>query len=212
MSEAAGIQKLLVLLRELGVRTLDDRLVDGDAGFPVYVPLEGGGNIVLDLPTPGVLASMDPEGIGVAIVDPLGYVRRTWGLASRIGFFTPGRTVLETPLANLLESSFHGAYGNLYLHGYRYFSAGLTTGEVNDVFFLIVNANEERQARMQASKSARMAHALKRLGKSLTMNQEIQALCNSAAHEIASVAELAAVLIWVNRSEDEVLELSSSVG
>jgi len=212
LSEAAGFQKLLGLLRELGVRTLDDRLVDGDAGFPVCVPLEGGGSIVLDLPTPGMLASMDPEGIGVAIVDPLGYVRRTWGLASRINHFKPGRTVLETPLANLLEGSFHGAYGNLYLNGYRYFSAGLTTGEVNDVFLLIVNANEERQARLQASKSARMAHALKRLGKSLTMNQQIQALCNSAAHEIASVAELAAVLIWVNHNEDDVLDLSSSVG
>ncbi|MFI5384958.1 MAG: diguanylate cyclase [Fimbriimonadales bacterium] len=212
MSEAAGIQKLLGLLRELGVRTLDDRLVDGEAGFPVSVPLEGGGVIVLDLPTPSMLTSLDPEGIGVAIIDPLGYVRRTWGVATRVSHFKAGRSVLETPLANLLEGSFHGAHGNLYLNGYRYFSAGLTTGDVSDVFMLIVNASEERQARLQASKSARMAHALKRLGKSLTMNQEIQSLCNSAAHEIASVAELAAVLIWVNRAEDEVLELSASVG
>lgn len=186
--------------------------MDGEAGFPVSVPLEGGGSIVLDLPMPGMLASLDPEGIGVAIIDPLGYARRTWGIAKRIHHFKAGRSVLESPLANLLEGSFHGAHGSLYLNGYRYFAAGLTTGEISDVFILVVNANEERQARVQASKSARMAHALKRLGKSLTMNQQIQSLCNSASHEIASVAELAAVLIWVSRSEDDSLELISSVG
>jgi diguanylate cyclase (GGDEF)-like protein len=212
LSEAADIQKLLSLLRELGVRTLDDRLVDGDAGFPVSVPLEGGGSIVLDLPAPGMLASLDPEGIGVAIVDTLGYVRRTWGVAKRIPHFKAGRSVLETPLLNLLEGSFQGSHGSLYLNGYRYFSAGLTTGEVSDVFILVVNGSEERQARLQANKSERMAHALKRLGKSLTMNQQIEALCNSAAHEIASVAELAGVLIWVNRAEDELLEMVSTVG
>ncbi|HVT13894.1 MAG TPA: diguanylate cyclase [Fimbriimonadaceae bacterium] len=212
MSEADSIQKLLGLLRELGVRTLDDRLIDGGAGFPVCVPLEGGGNIVLDLPAPGMLSSLDPDGVGVAIIDPLGYVRRTWGVAKRIGHFKAGRSVLETPLSSLLEGSFHGSHGNLYLNGYRYFSAGLTTGELSDVFMLVINASEERQARMQASKSTRMAHALKRLGKCLTMNQQIQSLCNAAAHEIASVAELAAVLIWVNRAEDDLLELVSSVG
>lgn len=212
MSEADSIEKLLGLLRELGVRTLDDRLVDGAAGFPVTVPLEGGGTIILDLPAPGMLASLDPDGVGVAIIDPLGYVRRTWGVAKRIPHFKAGRSVLETPLSNLLENSFNGAHGNLYLNGYRYFSAGLTTGELSDVFMLVVNAGDERQARVQASKSMRMAHALKRLGKCLTMNQQIQALCNSAAHEIASVAELAAVLIWVNRADEELLELISSVG
>lgn len=212
LSQSTDIQKLLSLLRELGVRTLDDRLVDGEAGFPVSVPLEGGGNIVLDLPSPGMLASLDPEGIGVAIVDPLGYPRRTWGVAKRIPHFKAGRSVLDTPLSNLLEGSYQGSHGSLYLDGYRYFSAGVTTGEVNDVFVLVTNANEERQSRLQASKSARMAHALKRLGKSLTMNQQITALCNSASHEIASVAELAAVLIWVNRAEDDMLEMVSSVG
>ncbi len=212
MSEAPGIQRLLDLLRELGVRTLDDRLVDGESGFPVCVQLESGGHIVLDLPTPAMLASLDPEGVGIAIIDPLGYVRRTWGVAKRIDFFKQGRTVLETPLSNLIEGSFQGAHGSLYLNGFRYFSAGLTTGEVSDVFILVISAIEERQARLQASKSARMAHALQRLGKSLTMNQQIQALCGSAAHEIASVTELAAVLIWVNRSDDDMLELVASVG
>jgi hypothetical protein len=212
LSEPADLNKLLSLLRELGLRTIDDRLVDGQTGFPVSVALEGGGTIVLDLPAPGMLESLDPDGVGVAIIDPVGYVRRTWGIARRIPHFKTGQSVLETPLANLLEGSYAGAHGSLYLNGYRYFSAGITTGDVSDVFLLVINASEERQARTQASKSARMAHALKRLGKSLTMNQQIQALCNSASHEIASVAELAGVLIWVNRAEDDMLELVSSVG
>lgn len=212
LSEADDLQKLLSLLRELGVRTIDDRLLDGEAGYPVSVHLEGGGTIVLDLPTPGMLASMDPEGLGIAIVDPLGYVRRTWGVARRVPHFKAGKSVLESPLASLVEGSYQGSYGSLYLNGYRYFSAGLSSSDVGDVILLVVNAGEERQARMQASKASRMAIALKRLGKSLTMNQQIQALCNSASHEIASVAELAAVLIWVNRAEDDMLELVSSVG
>lgn len=212
MSERIEIEELLSLLRRLGIRTVDDRLVDGEAGYPVTVPLIGGGSIVLDLPTPGFLSSLDPDGVGVAVIDPLGYVRRTWGVAARIPYFKPGRSVLETPLASLLEGSFQGSHGSLYLNGYRYFGAGVTTGEINDVFVLVVNAGEERQARLQASKSARMAHALKRLGKTLTMNQEIEPLCNSAAHEIASVAELAAVLTWTARLDDKGLDLTSCVG
>jgi len=165
------------------------------------VPLEGGGNLVLDLRAPGFLASLDPEGIGVAIVDPVGYVRRTWGIAKADQPFPAWAHVLETPLVNLLETSYQGSQRRAFLDGYRYFSASLTTGDVSDVFILAVNASEERHARIQASKSARMAHALKRLGKALTRINRFRPLCNSAAHEIASVAELAAVLIWINRSE-----------
>lgn len=211
MSNVSDLQRLVGILRELGVRTLDDRLVDGQSGFPVTLSLEGGGSVVLDLPQPGFLSSLDADSLGVAVLDAMGYVRRAWGITKRISWFRPERSVLDSPLRALLEGSLEGGQGALYLDGYRYFSASVTTDEVNDVIILAVGAAEEKQARREASKSARMATALKRLGKALTMNQGSQPICGSAAHEIASAAELAAVLVWVAQ-EDEALELAASVG
>ncbi len=202
----------MALLRELGVRTLEDRTIDGKVGFPVAVPLADGGSLVLDMPFPAFLAALNPEALGVAILDPLGYVRTSWGLARRVPAFKPGQSVLESPIAGLMEGSYQGGQGALYLDGYRYFSAGLSSTELTDVFVLVVNAQEERQVRKQASKSWRMANALKRLGKTLTMNQTMAPLCVAAAHEIASTAELASVLLWTHNPDDGTLELAASVG
>jgi diguanylate cyclase (GGDEF)-like protein len=210
--EATQFEALVALLRELGVRTLDDRVVDGEAGFPVQVPLAGGGTLVLDLPAPAALGNLDPEGVGVAILDPLGHARRVWGLAQKIPFFRRGQSVLESPIGGLLETRLEGTQGSLYLDGYRYFSAPLETAEISDVFVLIVNAQEERQARRQASKSWRAANALKRLGKALTMNHGTHSICLAASHEVASTTDLAAVLLWTYDSEQRSLELAASVG
>ncbi len=151
---------------------------------------------------------MDPEGVGVAILDPMGFVRRTWGIAARVPFFRIGFSVFDSALEPMIK----GKQTSLFLDGYRYFLADPGANELQDIVILVVNAAEELESRRQANQNARTADALKRLGKALTMNQQIQPLCNSASHEIASVAELAAVLIWINRSADEVLELVSSVG
>lgn len=194
------------------MRTIEDRLVDGQVGFPLSVPLTNGGALVLDLPYPGFLASLDPDGIGIAILDPLGYARVTWGLARRITHFKATESVLESPIGGLLEGSYQGSHGALYLDGYRYFSSSMVQSGISDVFVLVVNAQEERQARRQASKSWRMANALKRLGKALTMNQTMQPMCVAAAHEIASSTELAAVLLWTRGADERKLELAASVG
>src|SRR5947209_15450024 len=95
LSNDSAYEKLVALLRELGVRTIDDRTSDGQTGFPLSVPLADGGSLVLDLPNPAVLASLDPEWIGVAILDPMGYVRASWGLATRLPCFRKGQSVLE---------------------------------------------------------------------------------------------------------------------
>lgn len=212
MNQPAPYEQLLSLLHELGVRTVDDRTSGGQPGFPLSVPLVTGATLVLDLPNPGPLASLDPEALGVAILDPLGYVRRTWGLARRIPLFRGAQSVLESQLGGLLEGTYGGSSGAIYLDGYRYFSGNLANGEGSDIFILVVNAQEERQAKRQASKSWRTANALKRLGKALTMNQTMHPLCTSASHEIASAAELAAVLLWTYNSEENVLDLTASVG
>lgn len=207
-----SVHDLLTLLKEHGVRTIDDRSGDARVGFPIQIPLADGQSIVLDLPAPGPINSLDPSQLGVAILDPTGKVRRTWGLANRLTIFRSNQSLLDSAIANLLESSYQGAQGSLYLDGYRYFSSNIAHEDVNDVFVLVVNAQEERNAKRQASKSWRIANALKRLGKVLTMNQQVQNISIAAAHEVASATELAAVLVWTVDGPDNCLKLAASVG
>ena len=207
-----SLPELLTLLKDCGVRTIDDRTSNGRSGFPVPITLADGQSIVLSLPTPGPLSALDPSQIGVAIIDARGRVRRTWGIATRLNVFRNYSNMGDSPLANLLEMSHQGSYGSLYLDGYRYFSAGLESPESADLFLLVVNAQEERNAKRQASKNRRIANVMKRLGKVLTMNQQVQHIAIAAAHEIASCIELAAVLIWTADTSEDVLKLTASVG
>lgn len=207
-----SVSQLMTLLRELGVRTIDDRPSDGKLGFPVTVPLADGQSLVLDLPTPGPLSNLDPSQLGVAIIDSDGHVLRTWGLANRLTLFRSHQSLLESPIGNLLETSYQGSHGTLYLDGYRYFCAGVANGEETDAFLIVINAQEEQHARRQARKSWRIANVMKRLGKVLTMNQQVQAIAVAAAHEVASATELAAVLVWTVDQSDNCLRLAASVG
>ncbi len=211
MAEDVKIERLQELLEELGVRTVDDRTPGEGAGYPLSLTLEDGSPLTLDLPKPAFLGSLDPEGVGVAILDRQGRARKTWGLAKRIKHFKAGESVIDSPLADLLDGGYHENNGALYLEGYRYYSAGIPAGG-REAFVLVTNAQEERQARRQASRNGRMASALKRLGKALTMNQNLEPLCVAAAHEIASVGELAAVLLWTYEPETKTLRLAASVG
>lgn len=171
---------------------------------------------MLDLDAPALLDRLDPDGVGAAVLDPLGYVRRTWGMAKRITLFRQPGSLFETAIGPLLENTYQGSPGILYLDGVRYFTAGLTSGgpdgPITDVFVLVVNAGDERLAKKQANKSYRMARTLKRLGKALTMNHTMNQICVAASHEIASSAELAAVFIWVNDPSNGTLRLAATVG
>jgi diguanylate cyclase (GGDEF)-like protein len=201
----------VALLREFGVRTVDDRASDGRVGYAVDVPFDGG-TLLLDLPHPGPIATLSPDAIGLAVVDSFGYVRRSWGLADRIPHLREGQAVGETPVGALLESEPGEGTGALYLDGHRYFAGRLTLPGGDDRVILVTSAREEGQVRRLAGKSGRMASALKRLGKALTMHQTMDDLCVASAHEIASATELAAVLIWTSDPEEPTLKLAASVG
>ncbi len=208
LSNKKNYYKLVALLQQLGVRTLADGREDRRTGFPFAILLEGGGELVLDLPYPGILASLSPSMLGVAILDGLGFARTSWGLAKRVSFLKGHESVFQSPIAGLAESAAEGVQGSVYYDGCRYFSAALGS----DVLVLVINASEERHARKQASRSWRMANSLKRLGKALTMNQTLQPLAVASAHELASSAELAAVLLWTVKPAEGILELAASVG
>jgi len=206
------------VLGELGIRTIDDRS-DEWTGFPVVLPLPDGQSLCLDLPQPAILANLDPESVGFAVLDHLGYTRKAWGIARHLPYFDKRHSALESDLASLIEGAFREIPGALYLEGYRFYASGISLGSSFDVVILVTDAQDERpdaqderRARDRASRSERSANALKKIGKALTMNQTLQPLCVAAVHEIASTLELAAVLLWARASDDESLELLASVG
>ena len=202
----------MALLRELGVRAIEDGDIAAVEGFPLTLPLKGDTSLTPDLPEPALLNSLDPELVGAAMLDSTGYIINSWGLAKKSPYLEATQSVLITQIGNLVSSAFDGSTGTLYLEGMRYHVAGLKEGSAKQVLVLVTLASEERSIRRQASKSTRAAAALKRLGKALTMDQRMQQLCLAAVHEIASVAELASVLLWTVDSETGCLRLAASVG
>ncbi|HWD37302.1 MAG TPA: GGDEF domain-containing protein [Fimbriimonas sp.] len=200
------------MLNRAGIATAEGHNYSSPKGYPVVVRLSDGGSLVLDLPFPGFLSQLSEEHVGVVVLDPLGYPASVWGFAKEIPYFQAGRSVLETPIAGLMEGSFEGNHGALYLDGVRYFPSHVETFGRPEVMVLVINASEERHYRSKADKSARTANALKRLGKTLTITQSRQPLCVAATHEIASVMELAAVLLWVYDADSDTIELCASVG
>ncbi len=211
MAQDSNFERLAQLLKEVGIRTVDDRSVDGRSGFLVDVPFDGG-TIILDLPHPGPISALGSDSIGLAVIDPVGYVRQSWGLAERINYLRVGSSISDSPIGPLFDPEPGHSGGAMYLEGNRYFAGHHATGAPDDRFLLVTSAREEGQIRKLASKSGRMAGALKRLGKALTMHQTMDDLCVSSAHEIASAMELAAVLIWMVEPEDGCLRLAASVG
>lgn len=212
MSDLPSLERLRTVLAELGIRTVQDRADDDLVGFPVMLPLPDGQSICLDLPQPGMLSTLDPDSVGVAILDHLGFAKRVWGLAKYIDFFDGKRSCLDTEIASLVEGAYRETPGALYLDGHRYYASGINLGDSFDVFVLITDAQDEQFARKSANRTARSADVLKKIGKALTMNQTLQPLCVAAVHEIASAAELAAVLLWVREADDMPFELAASVG
>lgn len=212
MSGSVPYQSLLDVLREFGVRTIDDRATDGQFGFPVKLKLSDGSEVVLDLPEPALLGALDPEAFGVAVIDPLGYPRRVWGLGKRLPVFHGEQSCFSTEIGPLIEGAVFGTSGSLYLDGYRYHAAPIPIGSHNEALVVVTNAQEEKLAKAQASQSMRTAEALRRIGRSLTMHNTLDQLCLATAHEIASVADLAAVLLWTAGDDDHVLRLTGRVG
>ena len=211
MCEELPFQSLVALLRELGVRVLEEGGSPAAEGFPIALPLRDGNTLVLDLPEPALLSALDPDQVGVAMLDSFGYVTRAWGVARRSPYLQPAESALMTPIGNLVGNAFDGSSGTLYLEGLRYFAAGLS-GPGSKALVVVTSASEERSVRRQASKNTRAAAALKRIGKALTMDQRMQQLSLAAVHEIASVAELAGVLLWTYDQEHGSLKLAASVG
>jgi len=159
---------------------------------------------VADVPEPVEALGLDPSTTGLVDVLPDGRVRGSWGLAARLAEFRVGTDVRSGPfgaaLALLAASARHGSV------------RALGTPEDGGWRLLVVDGEAERVAQERGERLGRLAQGLKRLGKALSMNQNLGPLCVAAVHEIAATAELAAVLIWRHVPETGAMELAASVG
>lgn len=210
MTSPDPIQQLCELLAQLGFRAIPPGSAIPTAGFPVDLSVADGKVLTLDLDQPGLLSSFDPEWIGAAVIDEIGFVSEAWGLARSIQALPPDTNLLETPLAELLLAAYRGSFGSIHHNGFRYFTGSVRNRD--GVLVVVTNAHEEMVLAREAFKSEFDARALRKIGKALTMNQTLEPICYAAVHEITSVAELAAALLWVQTSQESGYELASSVG
>ena len=169
------------------------------------LPLALGSGVVVDVAEPTESLGLDGGLVGLAAVRADGRVRACWGLASSLPELGDGTDLRVGPFAPILsdvpDSCRHGAV--------RVFATPEKDGGWR---LLVTDASEEREAQDGSDRRGRLAQGLKRLGKALSMNQNLGPLCVAAVHEISSTAELAAVLLWRLVPTGEAMELASSVG
>lgn len=196
----------------LGLRTRFHRTHDGVVGFPASLPLPDGSKITLDPESPIGFGALDPAIFGVVVVDPLGYVLKTWGIAKKIELFDRDRSLLDTPLGTLITATKRSRHHSVCLDGVRFHNATIDEDPIHDITIVAVSATEEGRAERDARRAKRAAGALRRLGRALTMDPRVEALCTTVAHEIASSLELSAAMIWTTDPDKPALELAASVG
>lgn len=211
MDHQSQTDRLLAELRECGLRAANGRSQPEFNGFPITLHIENGEAVSLDLSEPPMLSAMDPDVIGVASLDALGYTRKAWGLARRLRWFRPHESALLTEIAPMIQAAYEGVHGSLYVDGYRFYAA-VAESASSTVLVLVTFAGDERNALRRVDLYSREADALKKIGRALNMNQSLVPLCYAAVHEIASVGELAAVLLWTVDPLEPHLVLAASTG
>ena len=178
-------------------------LAPGEAPEGLALALAPG--VVVDVPAPIEALGLDPTVAGLVVVRPDGRVRGCWGLAESVAELRKGTDLRRGPFAPILTD----VPGTARYDGVRVIASPESGGGWR---LLVTDAAEEREAQQGSDRRGRLAQGLKRLGKALSMNQNLAPLCVAAVHEIASTAELAAVLLWRHIPETEAMELAGSVG
>ena len=169
------------------------------------LPLVLGPGIVVDVAEPIEALRFDPSIVGLVLVRPNGRVRGRWGLATALTELDPDVDLRSGPFATILSDGPETC---------RYEGARVVANPEpgGGWRLLVTDAAEEREAQEGSDRLGRLAQGLKRLGKALSMNQNLGPLCVAAVHEIASTGELAAVLLWRYAPETEAMDLAASVG
>lgn len=211
VSNPISIEELIGTVNALKADLIACNVGEPARGFPLPVHLPDGRSLRLDFSQPGPLAAMHPEHVGFVLLNSLGEVTATWGLADRLPHLAKGTNLIAGILAPSLQAAFEGRPTVEYIDGYRYFACPGKRGEPW-LLLLVTNAHEERTAKLEAAHHERIGSVLSTLGTRLSMNQNVQLLSVAAAHEICSAADLAAVLIWLRNADRPGYSLKAHVG
>lgn len=209
-----ALARLQSLLADYGIKVQDYDQPWETQGYPVVLSLRGGHRVVADVGEPGLLSSLDPAQIGIALVSPNGRIKQRWGLAHSIEILNPENSIFDSELASLVYQSLtDDTGGSLYLNGVRFFVNKTLRGKrTSDVAVLCTAAEGERQAMTQRDVQSRSAEMFRRIGKALAMHQTLNELAVLAVHELASAGGLAAAALWSRGVDDEQLLLRAHVG
>ena len=173
--------------------------------MPDGLPLVLSPGVVVDVADPIEALGLDPAVAGLATARSDGRVRGAWGLATGVPELRMGTDLRSGPFAPVLSSEPSSCrYGSIRV--------AATPEAAGGWRLLVTDAAEECEAALDGERRGRLAQGLKRLGKALSMNQNLEPLCVAAVHEIASTGELAAVLLWRQGADSDNMELAASVG
>ncbi len=170
-------------------------------GFPVPASRLGQ-NITLWLDSPGLLSNLSPHESGVAVLSPSGELIASWGIATPF-FARQDPATRELVVKAVKKGSATLASGHTYVtavHKDGYVVAlTLAIDELSEAYLALRNAEKE-------------VVALRRIGKSLAMNQTLQPLAMMTAHAIVGALDLAAVMLWTNHDLNDSLDLVAYAG
>lgn len=166
-------------------------------GFPVRLNGSDGHELDLWLSNPALLADFSPHDTGVATFSLIGELQSTWGIASEF---------LDSSDPSIKELVSRAAKkGSATLTLDQTYCVATKSRDVIVVLALLIE--ELSEAYLALRNAEREVEALRRIGKSLAMNQTLQPLALMTAHAIQGALDLAAVMLWTNGNEDDVMEL-----
>ena len=183
------------MIEKLGVRT-------SAPGFPHSVTNAQGETLTLWLDEPALFKHLSPYETGLAVFNDHGEYIASWGLANN--FLARQEPVLLDLVARAIKK------GSATLtHGHSYFTA---TKCDYGITVLILNIDELSEAYLALRNAEREVNALRRIGRSLAMNQTLEPLAMMTSYAIAGALDLAAVMLWTNHDYDDSFELMAYSG
>jgi len=209
--DQGSIQELAELLSAYGVHLGEDPSQIHGLGFPVVVEDSLGQTLSIVLPEPALAPVLATDRVGLVVADASGFIRVSWGIARYRNYLLVGENLLDTELALLVESGFRGNSGSVLFDRIRFY-IGEFCERTQTLAILVVEAENESRALAEAEKVGRSAELMRKLGAALTMHQNLHPLALAAVHELSSVCELAACLLWVTEPGSNRMSLVGSVG
>lgn len=182
-------------LEQLGIRL-------APPGFPHILPGASGQDITVWLDEPALLRHLPVHETGIAVFDSLGNPVGSWGIARNL------LAKQDPAVRDLVQKAITKGHASLTL-GHSYFTASF---QDDHVCVLVLTIDELSEAYLALRNAEKEVNALRRIGKSLAMNQTLQPLAMMTAHAIVGALDLAAVMLWTDHDENKELELVAYSG